>query len=122
MKQEIMDGSGKFPVVKIGENSMKEMEKKRRVYLSDGWVDSSEEEFNAQFEAIGDPDDIAPDEEVTETEDAKSVEEAGDAESVVADESEEDAMLESEEEEAPETDTEDEDIPPPLTSDDECLD
>jgi hypothetical protein len=94
-------------VIRIGAETAEELEEKRIGYIRAGWDNATEEEYNAQFEAIGDPDNIVPDEEAEETEPVEE-EETGDAESV--------------EEEVEETDTEEEDVPPPLATDEDYTD
>ncbi len=69
-------------VIRIAENCLP-------YYLKTGWEEATEAEWNAQFEEIGDPDNIVIDEE----------------ESEVAEESEE----ETEDEEEPEEETEESD-------------
>lgn len=62
MKQLIVDGGGKFTVCRIGAESEEALNVKRDMYLADDWQEATEDEYKSQFEAIGDPDNVVPDE------------------------------------------------------------
>lgn len=49
MKQLIVNGGGKFHVIRIGADTPEALEVKRGIYLADDWQEATEAEYNEQM-------------------------------------------------------------------------
>ena len=99
MKQLVVNGDGKFHVIRIGAEGQEALDVKRDVYLSDDWQVATQEEYDAQVNSVAQPEvaqEVAP--EATAAEEAPKAPEASASEEAkpeVAEESQEGVEAES---------------------------
>uniref|UniRef100_A0A6H1ZGT1 Uncharacterized protein n=1 Tax=viral metagenome TaxID=1070528 RepID=A0A6H1ZGT1_9ZZZZ len=68
MKQLIVNGEGKFHVVRIGAEGEEALAVKRDIYLGDDWQDATVEEYDAQMASVEVPVEEVAEEAVAEEE------------------------------------------------------